>query len=988
MADRKARQPASKTSTKTAKPGIELDDEPINPPAKPGPKNAVAAKSSFSLSDTRSPATEYDEGDDEESDSEEYEESEFDEGDDSESDDEDGYVDDADDDPHHGHTAAALRGGKQAAATPVVRAKSGVVPPKMSAADRLSMHAAAAFSDDEEFDVEADVRRLNNPHLERLPSVPPLGKGGRALPDVFNDRELHVGQESSPKLWEEAARFPNATQFRVWMMDNGNPVSIGPIDAEASEDDFIRHFYDAMPKPGEGRRAFKLRAVDINGRELGEQFTKLISEHHATLKRIRDSKKQEEAPTPMFPPNFGGPAGDRGDVIVNSGDNGSSALVEEMGRLFEDTMSLTNDRASQLEAALEEERRRVREEDKQRAEERVSMAREQVALVEKMTERLMQSDRARAEETIKSQRDQGSLLLSTLTTVFQQQQEATRSQAERLRHEDERRMQSEREAFERRQREEAERRKEEREYEALKREREREELEARRRAERDDYERRMADEAKRAEERMRMTEAQLNLQMETIKASLERERESARQQAEREKEEARMRLEREREAMLLERERLKLEAEATRLRLEAERAAAREEAERREKREAERMQREREDYDRRMQREREEAREREDRRREEMRREEEERRARAEREERRRSDELAMQLKQMEISATRDREHSERMLEMARQEREAQREAQLQREKAEAANRELQEAERRRQHEMAMREIELNRERDREHAERMLQLSKQQQVGGLGALGGITEVLGMEPAEVLGAIFGGKGGDSDSGSSWSDTIAKGIGALAEVAKVAAQAAPQARQQPQQVPMVPAPMGAVDPRLYGAVGQPIGDPRALQRPPAPLPAPQPAPTDVAQPLPPAPADDATSADNEANDDGEGEDIHPYDEARQVNTMRRAKDAGMTAVNINKSRKAVKGLAKKLKAAPEADWEGVVMAALMDEPLVYEYINNVTVYAALAETDVGVEFADRVVAKLKESAVVPADLPFTEADFFEKTQGGEA
>ena len=37
-----------------------------------------------------------------------------------------------------------------------------------------------------------------------------------------------------------------------------------------------------------------MRPIDINGQEMGQEITLLISEHHVALKRIRDAKEYDE----------------------------------------------------------------------------------------------------------------------------------------------------------------------------------------------------------------------------------------------------------------------------------------------------------------------------------------------------------------------------------------------------------------------------------------------------------------------------------------------------------------------------------------------------------------------------------------------------------------------------------------------------------------------------------------------------------------------
>ena len=92
-------------------------------------------------------------------------------------------------------------------------------------------------------------------------------------------------RSTSPRLYAQVAQFPTCSQLRIWRRENGIPVGLGVIDSQASEEDLIREFASAMPKPGEGKIQFKLRAIDITGQEMGQEINLTISEHHPALQR-------------------------------------------------------------------------------------------------------------------------------------------------------------------------------------------------------------------------------------------------------------------------------------------------------------------------------------------------------------------------------------------------------------------------------------------------------------------------------------------------------------------------------------------------------------------------------------------------------------------------------------------------------------------------------------------------------------------------------
>ena len=869
---------------------------------------------------------------------------------------------------------------------------SAIKSPALGNAARAAMMEP---DDEEDEDMDEDLEDLRNGDVEELPEAPYIGSRSRNS-DIFGDEAENFGRASSPKLYAQAGRFPNAVQFRVWRWENGVPVAIGAIDAEANEEDFVRTFFDAMPKAGDGRFQFRFRPIDIRGQELGKEFTLNISEHHATLRQMRAREKAERDEERGY-----GGGGGRGDVIVNGGSNGAdTAMAEEMGRMFESAVENAERRTELLQQTLEMERERLRGEEARRAEERVNMAERSADVVQKMTEKLMASDRLRAEEAMKSQRDQGQLLLGTLTTVFQQQQQAAREQGERLREADSARMVQDREFFDRQRQEMEMRRQHERDEEERRRQRDREEWERKREEERA----RLDLEMKRIEEQRKYERDMLVEEARRRDLEAERRRESERNEIQVRLERERLEMDRQREMMREERERWRQEMEDKRrsetMEWERKSATERDERERRERSERDRWEREKLELQQRVERERLDWERRESLRREEL-----------QREESRRREEMQLQQQQLQVSAQRDREHAERMMEMARLEREAQREAQANREKAERESREAADRDRQRQHELQLREMELGKERDREHAERMLQLTKSQ---GNGGIGGIIETLGLDAATALRGVLGlNKGEDDDEEgedkAGWAQhlpLILSGLAAFGTTmaaARKGGDAAPAGpAQQPNQV-MVQTPQGprmistdalaqlraqqAAQQAAQQTVAQQGPAPR-LRRPIPSLPTEPSVPAVVAEAPTAPPVEDsipsmliAPPIEPEAEVEPEPETpmTPEYRAALDVDTMKRAKAAKITLPKQKAARKAVRELGDKLGKADEGEWMALVTEALMKEPSIYSYLEAVSIYAALAEAKIEPALAERIVKALRESGMIPETLPFSEEDY---------
>lgn len=126
----------------------------------------------------------------------------------------------------------------------------------------------------EDFDDYYDEEIEEEP---RRPMPPP---SYRPMPSPARPR-------TSP-LFQHAEQFPQATQFRVYHLNEGQPHSVGVIAIDANEEEFIRKFLSACP----GK--FVLRPVDDQGNYLGSEFTHTVSPHHPAL----SSGLQVGAPQP------------------------------------------------------------------------------------------------------------------------------------------------------------------------------------------------------------------------------------------------------------------------------------------------------------------------------------------------------------------------------------------------------------------------------------------------------------------------------------------------------------------------------------------------------------------------------------------------------------------------------------------------------------------------------------------------------------------
>ena len=337
--------------------------------------------------------------------------------------------------------------------------------------------------------------------IEQLPPSPMLG-GSPQHSDIHGSGAYTAGgRATSVRLFSQASAFPQVVQLRVWKVEMGVPVGLGVIDAAATEEDLVRQWYSAMPRPGEGRAVFKLRPIDVDGREIGQEITIPISEHHAVLQQIRSA-----AAVPTNPPGF-----------VPSP---TSALPHDLLALMRETIGGTT-------RALDDERARARELMTEMARERVDLASNAATGVQAIAERMMSTEAQRAEATLRAEQQRNQQTSDSMAAFFQSQLEMIRADrekakedADRLRERDELRFQ---------QSIEEERRRRDRDQQEWERRMvlQQQDFDRKMRQEKEEADRKMERERLEKEERERERERQHNMKMRELEIAKERDREHA-----------------------------------------------------------------------------------------------------------------------------------------------------------------------------------------------------------------------------------------------------------------------------------------------------------------------------------------------------------------------------------------------------------------------------------------------------------------------------
>lgn len=469
-------------------------------------------------------------------------------------------------------------------------------------------------------------------------------------------------------------------------------------------------------------------------------------------------------------------------------------------------------------------------------------------------------------------------------------------------------------------------------------------------------ERAMRDESARAERALKAQAEQNQMMVTMLTANFQQQQSAMAQMSEMQRRADELRMQQERERADRERQANEDRIRREREELEERRRKDREEAEFRLRQEREEAQRRIESFKLEMelirQREKEDA----------------ERKERQVREERERQDRLLME----ERTRREERESREA------KERE---EARIRREEREREETREREAERQRQHELRVKEFEAQAQRDREHAEKMLAMAKleleaKSHASNADPLGGALKFfgqLGVPKDEVLARVLGMGGGkteeDDEKEPAWLAALPMVAGALGEMMKARGGAQPP---RPQPVQVAPQFTGSIPALPARPVQQVRPQPRPLPAPPvqaqrAPAPVAAFAPVEEEEPLPPFP---------------EVPEVEEAPVAKPLSLSEIASAAGMNLKAIKNARVALRSLVKKMQNAEEEKWEELIGTAIMGEIAIFHYVKAVTVKAAILEAGADEAFATRVMAAMKQSSLVPEDLPYGDEN------GGEA
>jgi len=336
--------------------------------------------------------------------------------------------------------------------------------------------------------------------VEQLPPSPMLG-GSPQFSDIHGSGAHTVGgRATSVRLFAQASAFPQVVQLRVWKIEMGVPVGLGVIDAAATEEDLVRQWYSAMPRPGEGRAVFKLRPIDVDGREIGQEISIPISEHHFGLQSIRSAAMPANAPN-----GYNGPA---------------NALPHDLLALMRETVGGTT-------RALEDERSRARELMTEMARERVDLASNAASGVQAIAERMMSTEASRADAALRAEQQRNQQTSDSMAAFFQSQLEMMRGDREKAREEAERNR--ERDEARHMQAVEEERRRRDRDQQEWERRmaQERLDFDRRMRHEKDEADRKLDREKLEKEERERERDRQHAMKLREMDIQKDRDREHA-----------------------------------------------------------------------------------------------------------------------------------------------------------------------------------------------------------------------------------------------------------------------------------------------------------------------------------------------------------------------------------------------------------------------------------------------------------------------------
>lgn len=263
--------------------------------------------------------------------------------------------------------------------------------------------------------------------------------GGEDFDDYFDEDEQQIvqpnassapsamrpmpnqGRSRTSPLFQHAEQFPQANQFRVYHMNEGQPHSVGVISIDANEHEFIGKFRTACP----GK--FILRPVDEMGNYLGNEFTHTVSPHHPML----------NAGTPVESVAQTGTH----DVLVE--------LMREREALIADKERRLEAELRRREAMFERERIAMQQQREEVAVERVAMASQASSTTASISERQLEAVSNQHRETFAAMGELFQNTNSMMQQVIQWQAQNHQQSMERAKADQQHALDRERQAQER-----------------------------------------------------------------------------------------------------------------------------------------------------------------------------------------------------------------------------------------------------------------------------------------------------------------------------------------------------------------------------------------------------------------------------------------------------------------------------------------------------------------------------------------------------------
>jgi len=97
-------------------------------------------------------------------------------------------------------------------------------------------------------------------------------------------------------------------------------------------------------------------------------------------------------------------------------------------------------------------------------------------------------------------------------------------------------------------------------------------------------------------------------------------------------------------------------------------------------------------------------------------------------------------------------------------------------------------------------------------------------------------------------------------------------------------------------------------------------------------------------------------------------------QQEDKVNQAAHAGMTLGEQRDARNAMSDLVQALHGSDQSQWQELITKGIMAEPLIFTYIQAITVREAIRETGADSTLTENIVNALKESSLVPSDLNY--------------